>query len=84
MREGLASSRSCIRGLRQGGGRTDPGGRAPDRTPWAHVDDMTSQEDHRGVTCPHSWGMAEWSSLLGQSKPYAHDARHLAEPLQRG
>ena len=46
--EGLASSRSHIRGLRQGGGRTDLGGRAPERTPWAHVDDMTSQEDHRG------------------------------------
>ena len=48
MSDGLASSRSHIRGLRQGGGRTDLGGRAPERTPWAHVDDMTSQEDHRG------------------------------------
>lgn len=84
MCEGLASSRSRIRGLRQGSGLTDPGGWAPERTPWAHVGDMTSQETHRGgVTCPHSWGAAEWSSGLGQSKPYTHEVGHLAEPLQR-
>ena len=79
----LASSRSRIRGLRQGGRLTDPGGRAPERTPWAHVGDMTSQETRRGgVACPRRWGTAERSSGLGQSKPYTCEAGHLAEPLQ--